>query len=585
MRYEINPSVLLASASVSDYGRKGSGRGYTNLGDGSEDGAKSIRQAAQYLNEVGFHGDPQGAIKALAKRTGADPTALRKTAAGYTALDEAARRIETTPGDVRAQGVGNFRSRNPKDRPAAKARPVANSIGKAMEMAGFAAAGQRPVRGTEKAQVNTENMRDRLSAQGQPTEGQPTGPRPRKVANRLERATKRAVPEISGMTDPRQAEFAANLAKDTGLSPRVVAAWVRQEGGNPNGDNNWLNIGWTGSGPAQVTNAPDWQNPKTAAKATADWLRGKFGQQYGYVASGGIQSILGSVGAGDRQQINAITNSGWAGDPAYTENVTRNYNEISADAGKSVPKQLVQRGNKVLGKQATKALLAGGKLVRDPKAGKQSGPSKADQRWGGAVGAVHAVLPKKYWADARGDKRTPAENAAVGGAADSDHLTTNKNSFAADLPADDNLAKQIADNLGLPTHTGLQTVERDGVRYQLIWQAAGHYDHVHLGAEIIDPSKAPFAGDANIPIPGTKLAVRPPPTPTAASGGATGTTAAASGAPATNLAGAINEAQKQQRAAGAPGLTLSSAAAGYARSALNRDATDDPIYDAFRPKR
>lgn len=626
LKYEVNPSVLLAAASVTDYGRRGKGKGYTNLGDGSEDGAKSIKQAARYLSEAGFHTDPDKAIRRLAKVTGNDPEQIRKTASGYTELDNAARKIEVAEGDTQVTGVGRFKYRKPEDRPSSRvaraardaastalneARNVdfadlqdvrearresparfdgstvpqaaAESRGKALNTQGtqLSKRGERQMAKVDAAKARAvANVAEGTSALVRALGAEP-GPKPRKVAGRLTRAVKKATPEVSGLSSPDQATFAAELAKQTGLSPRVVAAWVKQEGGNLNpGDNNWLNIGAFDSGFDQsIMGDPAFRDPKSAAKVTADFLRGKV-----YGASQGIQSILGAAGKGDQQQIAAIAGSGWATDPQYLENISRNYNEVSADVGKEVPKKLIQRANNVLGKPATKALLQGGKLVKAPKGGIKEG-SKADARWGGAVGAIHAVLPREYWPDARGDKRTPAENAAVGGSATSDHLTTNASSFGADLPPDDALAQQIAKNLGLSSHTGTQTVEKDGVRYQLIWQDEGHYDHVHLGAQIIDPSKAPTGGSGLIPIKGTKLAVQPPPPPTTGTTGTTGGVPASGGAPA--LTGALDAVDKARRGAAAVGGTspITSAAAAYARSSLNNDPTGDPIYEAFRPRR
>lgn len=340
----------------------------------------------------------------------------------------------------------------------------------------------------------------------------PLTKKPRKVAHRLEKAvSKQTVTNPS--LGPDQTRFVNSLAKRTGLSPRVLAGMAASEqpADSPSipGSQNWLNIGYFDSGPGGPTQDKRFfGSPEQAAKTTADFFKGKT-----LGASEGIQNILSTAGKSDAAQIKAIQNSGWASS-GYP-----NLPELAAQSSssKSVPKKLKRTARQTLGKKPTKAILKGGTVVKDPKAGEKDKPSKADQRWGGAVGAIHAVLPKKYWPDARGDKRTPAENAAVGGSPTSDHLTTNTNSFGADLPADDNLAKQIADKLGLPSHTGLQTIDKDGVRYQLIWQAEGHYDHVHLGAEILDPSKAPFASDPNVPIKGTKLAVKMPAEPSTGS--------------------------------------------------------------------
>ena len=51
--------------------------------------------------------------------------------------------------------------------------------------------------------------------------------------------------------------------------------------------------------------------------------------------------------------------------------------------------------------------------------------------------------------------------------------------FTGDLPK---IAKAIARSLGIKNYKGgLVNVNKGKYRYQLIWKAEGHYDHVHLG--------------------------------------------------------------------------------------------------------
>lgn len=46
----------------------------------------------------------------------------------------------------------------------------------------------------------------------------------------------------------------------------------------------------------------------------------------------------------------------------------------------------------------------------------------------------------------------------------------------------DAFMKEVAALVGAPTHTGLQTINFQGLRLQLIWQTDDHYDHGHVGA-------------------------------------------------------------------------------------------------------
>lgn len=112
-----------------------------------------------------------------------------------------------------------------------------------------------------------------------------------------------------------QQTFATRLAEDTGLDLNVIYAWMQNEqppgsAAAPNGANNWLNIGSTGSGFFGGAN-PAWKTPSTAADESAKWLNGQA--IYGYQgASGGIRAILNTVGQSAQAQIHAIQTSGWA---------------------------------------------------------------------------------------------------------------------------------------------------------------------------------------------------------------------------------------------------------------------------------
>ena len=119
-----------------------------------------------------------------------------------------------------------------------------------------------------------------------------------------------------------QQEFAAELGKDTGLNPAVLEAWLRNEEPAEStngalGAYNFLNVGITDNGRYGEANSV-WANPKTAADATAAWMKGQPIGPGGYSSTGypgassGIQSILGSAGQGPPAQIKAIQGSGWA---------------------------------------------------------------------------------------------------------------------------------------------------------------------------------------------------------------------------------------------------------------------------------
>ena len=122
---------------------------------------------------------------------------------------------------------------------------------------------------------------------------------------------------------PGQATFINRLSKDTGLPTPFLEAWVHEEQNNQNaqryegqGYNNWLNIGNTDQMVAagRRNNDPVYNNPLTAADATAAWMQGKSKAGYDY-ASQGIQDwYRAATGPGATAQsiISGLQGSGWA---------------------------------------------------------------------------------------------------------------------------------------------------------------------------------------------------------------------------------------------------------------------------------
>ncbi len=115
-----------------------------------------------------------------------------------------------------------------------------------------------------------------------------------------------------------QQQFASTLAAQTGLNPGVVSAWLLAEesGGaaqarQAQGNNDWLNIGYTGAGTYGAGDAI-WSNPVAAATATAQWLDGQNSIPGYGPASAGVRSIMASVGQNPAAQVQAIQQSGWS---------------------------------------------------------------------------------------------------------------------------------------------------------------------------------------------------------------------------------------------------------------------------------
>ncbi len=150
------------------------------------------------------------------------------------------------------------------------------------------------------------------------------------------------------------------------------------------------------------------------------------------------------------------------------------------------------------------------KSAADKSSGITINTSPGSPHWGGGADIekqfVTPFLQKKFGIAYGSGKRTPAENAAVGGAADSDHLTTNTTSSAADYPTND--GAEAANALGramgrngdsVGTYDRF-TVVADGYAFstQILWAVEGHYDHIHVGIQLDGKTNAPDTIDATV---------------------------------------------------------------------------------------
>jgi hypothetical protein len=125
-------------------------------------------------------------------------------------------------------------------------------------------------------------------------------------------------PRVQEMLTGGQKVFVQQLAAETGLDQRVVAAWCLAEQSSTAadareaaGNHNWLNIGWTDSG-TYGANAGVWSDPSSAAHATAGWLEGQDTVDGYGRASSGVQAILNTAGQAPETQVAALQRSGWA---------------------------------------------------------------------------------------------------------------------------------------------------------------------------------------------------------------------------------------------------------------------------------
>lgn len=120
-------------------------------------------------------------------------------------------------------------------------------------------------------------------------------------------------------------------------------------------------------------------------------------------------------------------------------------------------------------------------------------PTPGSPHWAGSGDVLHQfVVPfmKRQGLSAGSEKRSPAQNAAVGGASGSDHLSTNTTTDAIDFPTTngEGAARALAAAMGSKSWAANSynrfpiKVGRYTFSVQILWGAAiDHADHVHVG--------------------------------------------------------------------------------------------------------
>jgi len=178
---------------------------------------------------------------------------------------------------------------------------------------------------------------------------------------------------LDGLLNSDQQAFANELVKQTGLNQQVVEAWVLAEesgsaaqGRSAEHNNDWLNIGYTDSATYGAKNDV-WNDPKTAADATAAWIKGQWDDPGFGKSAPSIQHIMDTVGQSPDAQISAIQNSGWAS--SHYPNLKQDYDMVvqadnnihnanSVASGNDVPQgdlsaRIAQAGLDVGGREGT----------------------------------------------------------------------------------------------------------------------------------------------------------------------------------------------------------------------------------------
>jgi hypothetical protein len=117
--------------------------------------------------------------------------------------------------------------------------------------------------------------------------------------------------------------------------------------------------------------------------------------------------------------------------------------------------------------------------------------------WGGSKKFALALarLGERFGCVSTSEKRE-RQYTSSGGI--SDHWVGSLDAYAVDIDSStctmdypggeaDRTARAIAAALDMPRHTGVVNLIRGAYRFQLLWQTAEHYDHVHVGARLVAP--------------------------------------------------------------------------------------------------
>lgn len=151
-----------------------------------------------------------------------------------------------------------------------------------------------------------------------------TTPEVRRVSRQLQKVKRVAAkvqPHISGLHTRAEEEFAEAFSRASKIPPKLAGEWTLQESGGSSagvggeaGKHNQLGVGYPAH-PTSFSESPYFNTtPRRAGRASAKWLEGKIGGEYGYKAAPSIIGISKlAKGGASEAEIRAYIEgpSGW----------------------------------------------------------------------------------------------------------------------------------------------------------------------------------------------------------------------------------------------------------------------------------
>lgn len=338
---------------------------------------------AAMLSDADVNKDPIGALNMWSRGDHGDfAERVMAAAQKFRPLDEALKPLATRDGLTKAVQTAQAARAAGAGLAAAGVAGERTAGGWGDEDAIAVAHGQKPLAADElrAAQGAAALGQTALAAQNILPGQDPAGPRPRKVALALEKAVAKSAPKSLeqyadlGPAAPELAAAAVEYGKEFGIDPSFLMAIAEVE----TGFGAAAGSGSPGAGAVSSAGAQGYMQfmPESRDTVLRETGYDAFSKdpKEAMAAAAGYFSVFAPDAKDNWDRAFSYNHAGW-----YADDVTaraQKYKELDGAqvASREVPQGLVDRAKNVLGKPAAKAILAGGQVIRDPKAGAGSGP-------------------------------------------------------------------------------------------------------------------------------------------------------------------------------------------------------------------